>query len=93
MRKGQANTNQEYQIRPKQREKFKPGKAKEIMQEVLQSKLKNQTYNDVPNLTRTIADEIKFKLKELALPRYKYMVNVTIGQQKGQGVRIGTRCN
>lgn len=87
--------NQEYQIKPKQREKFRPGKAKEIISEILNQKLKNQVYTDaatVSTISRDIADTIKYKLKELSLPRYKFMVSVIIGQQKGQGVRVGSRC-
>ncbi|KAL3910331.1 MAG: hypothetical protein SGPRY_009096 [Prymnesium sp.] len=39
--------------------------------------------------TREIADEIKNKLKmELDLPRYKYVVQVLIGEQRGEGVRV-----
>jgi hypothetical protein len=26
------------------------------------------------------------------LPRYKYMVQVVIGEQRGEGVRMGCRC-
>ncbi|KAL4437724.1 hypothetical protein ABPG74_012399 [Tetrahymena malaccensis] len=95
MKRGQGGTtNQEYQIRPKQREKFRPGKAKEIISETLNLKLKNQVYTDaatVSTISRDIADTIKYKLKDLGLPRYKFMVSVIIGQQKGQGVRVGTR--
>ena len=29
---------------------------------------------------------------ELKLPRYKYLVQVTIGENKGAGVRCGARC-
>ncbi|EAR89953.1 dynein light chain tctex-type 1 protein (macronuclear) [Tetrahymena thermophila SB210] len=95
MKRGQGGTtNQEYQIRPKQREKFRPGKAKEIISETLNLKLKNQVYTDaatVSTISRDIADTIKYKLKDLGLPRYKFMVSVIIGQQKGQGVRVGSR--
>ena len=42
--------------------------------------------------TREIADEIKNKLKnDLELPRYKYMVQVVVGEQRGEGVRMGCR--
>jgi hypothetical protein len=45
-----------------------------------------------PHLTMHVsladADEIKNKLKsELELPRYKYVVQVLIGEQRGEGVR------
>merc|ERR1711892_1411926 len=43
--------------------------------------------------TKEIADEIKSRLKsELELPRYKFVVQVVIGEQRGEGVRMGCRC-
>lgn len=43
--------------------------------------------------TREIADEIKSKLKnDLELPRYKFVVQVVVGEQRGEGVRMGCRC-
>lgn len=32
------------------------------------------------------------RVAEWALPRYKIMVQVVVGEQKGEGVRMGTRC-
>jgi Tctex-1 family. len=89
-----APQNQEYQIKPKQREKFKPGKTKEIIRDILKEKLQTQVYHNeaVQQLTRDLAEEVKARLKEMNLPRYKYVVQVTIGEQKGQGVRVGCKC-
>ena len=43
--------------------------------------------------TREISDEIKNRLKtELELPRYKFVVQVVVGEQRGEGVRFGCRC-
>ncbi|CAB1120999.1 unnamed protein product [Ectocarpus sp. CCAP 1310/34] len=42
--------------------------------------------------TKRICDEIKNGLKEMNLPRYKYVVQVVIGEQRGEGVRMGSRC-
>ncbi len=91
----QASNTLEYQIKPKQKEKFKPGKAKEMIGEILSSTLKYQkSYNldSAQSLSKTIAESVKDKLKELNLPRYKYIVQVSIGEQKGQGVRVGCKC-
>ena len=33
-----------------------------------------------------------FARPELELPRYKYMVQVVVGENSGEGVRVGTRC-
>jgi hypothetical protein len=50
------------------------------------------TTPDLNFLSRDIADSVKYKLKELNKARYKYVVQVVLGQQKGQGVQAGTKC-
>ena len=40
---------------------------------------------------REISDDIKQRLKALDLPRYKWCVQVTVGEQKGAGVRMACR--
>jgi hypothetical protein len=42
--------------------------------------------------TKRLSDEINSKLQEMNLPRYKYMVQVVLGEMRGQGVRMGHRC-
>ena len=81
-------------IHPEYKNKFRPGPTKEIIRDVLQSKLDKATYSmeTTQLLTKQVADDIKDRLKELTLPRYKIVVQVSIGEQKGQGVRMGTRC-
>mmetsp|Transcript_106400 Transcript_106400/g.185050 ORF Transcript_106400/g.185050 Transcript_106400/m.185050 type:complete len:125 (-) Transcript_106400:192-566(-) len=83
-----------YIIHPEYKFKFRPGPAREIIKEVLQAKLEKAAYNmeTTQLLTRQVADEIKDRLKELLLPRYKIVVQVAIGEQRGQGVRMGSRC-
>ena len=101
--KDTATQDQLYQIKPKRKEKFKPGEFKKTIKEYLSEKFKTmeekykaliQTYQpeNIQNLSKDIAEDIKQKLKQLNLPRYKYIVQVTIGEQKGQGVRIGSKC-
>jgi len=51
------------------------------------------TADDFESLSKDIADKIKTKCKNtLNLPRYKLIVQVTIGQKKDQGVSITSRC-
>eukprot|EP00931_Biecheleriopsis_adriatica_P030693 TRINITY_DN1806_c0_g1_i2.p1 TRINITY_DN1806_c0_g1~~TRINITY_DN1806_c0_g1_i2.p1 ORF type:complete len:127 (+),score=26.85 TRINITY_DN1806_c0_g1_i2:77-457(+) len=92
-KKGEENS---YIIHPEYKNKFRPGPTREIMKEVLQSKLDKATYSmeTTQVLTKQLADDIKDRLKELLGPssRYKIIVQVSIGEQKGQGVRMGTRC-
>ncbi len=68
-------------------------KMKECIGEVLNEMLKDHTYkqDEVPELTKQIADRVKNRLKLLELPRYKYMVQVVVGEQRGEGVRMGCR--
>jgi hypothetical protein len=92
MKKAGGVTN-DYQIRPKQREKFKAAEAREVIRAVLKEKLENVGADaDMGALSRQIADRVKYQLKDMGTGRYKYVVQVAIGQQKGQGVQAGTRC-
>uniref|UniRef100_A0A6U6Z4C7 Dynein light chain n=1 Tax=Alexandrium andersonii TaxID=327968 RepID=A0A6U6Z4C7_9DINO len=83
-----------YIIHPEYKNKFRPGPAKEIIKEVLQSKLEKAQYSmeETQALTKQVADDIKDRLKELNWHRYKIVVQVAIGEQRGQGVRMGSRC-
>ncbi|KAG1688601.1 hypothetical protein DVH05_003527 [Phytophthora capsici] len=69
-------------------------KMKQIIGQVLLEKLDNATYQSdrAAALTREIADSVKMKLKECNFPRFKYVVQVVIGEQRGEGVRMGCRC-
>ena len=90
-RRGHENT---YSIAPKRSEKFPVGKVKAMIKEVLKEKLEDKTYqaDHTSSWTKDISDEVKNRLKELGLPRYKLMVQTLIGERRGQGVRMGSRC-
>mmetsp|Transcript_67033 Transcript_67033/g.155584 ORF Transcript_67033/g.155584 Transcript_67033/m.155584 type:complete len:128 (-) Transcript_67033:133-516(-) len=92
--KKKAADENSYIIHPEYKNKFRPGPAKEIIREVLQSKLAKATYNmdSTQALTKQVADDIKDRIKDLGWPRYKIVVQVAIGEQRGQGVRMGSRC-
>eukprot|EP00741_Cyanophora_paradoxa_P010440 tig00000037_g10095.t1 len=83
-----------YQVAPSYQNKLKPAVVKSHIHEVLVRKLHGQFYNaeNMSQWTREISDEIKNKLKEFELGRYKYVVQVVIGEQRGEGVRMACRC-
>ncbi|XP_015183553.1 PREDICTED: tctex1 domain-containing protein 2-like [Polistes dominula] len=83
-----------YRIRPHLYDKFKPLSAKEVIHNVLFDQLSTKTYNaqDAVQWTKNIADILKVKIKELQFKRYKYVVNVVLGEQHGAGIKMGTRC-
>ncbi|XP_067254596.1 dynein light chain Tctex-type protein 2B isoform X1 [Chanodichthys erythropterus] len=86
-----ANT---YLIRPNYKDKFKAGVAKECIREILREQLYGVQYNpeEVPTLSRSLADSIKNKLKDVGFDRYKLIVQVVVGEQRGEGVKMAARC-
>ncbi|KAJ3332900.1 DCN1-like protein 2 [Blyttiomyces sp. JEL0837] len=73
---------------------FRSTVVAKLIHAVLAEKLNNAVYSSdsCTAWTKEIADEIKTKLKDMSLPRYKYVVNVVIGEMRGEGVRMGCRC-
>jgi len=84
----------DFQTAPTYEQKFKASTVKALIGEVLEAKLGGQAFNPdtTSQWTKEIADEIKGRLKALELDRYKFVVQVTIGEQRGEGVKMGARC-
>ncbi|XP_061832394.1 dynein light chain Tctex-type protein 2B [Nerophis lumbriciformis] len=83
-----------YLIRPNYQHKFKPAVVKECIHEIVKGRLAEALYDqdEVSELTLTLADCVKDKVKKLGFERYKFVVQVTIGEQRGQGVKMSSRC-
>eukprot|EP00033_Pygsuia_biforma_P001457 GCRY01001646.1.p1 GENE.GCRY01001646.1~~GCRY01001646.1.p1 ORF type:complete len:123 (-),score=12.06 GCRY01001646.1:81-449(-) len=90
----EKDTQNSYIIRPAFNKKFRPHIVKELIRNVLFERLSGLTYHpeNTTQWTREIADDIKLKLKEFELDRYKFVVQVVIGEQRGEGVKMGSRC-
>ena len=83
-----------YRITPKDGEKFQTSKAKNILKDVVTSYIRNEKY-DPAMCKRTatlLCDTIQEKLKDLNYPRYKYVVQVLMGQEANQCLRSSSRC-
>ena len=85
-----------FRTEPDDAGKLYPSKAKIIAEEILREKLENKSADDVEfefeDLSKEIADEVKEKIKaSLDIPRYKVLVQATIGTMKDQGVKITSR--
>ncbi|XP_078060617.1 dynein light chain Tctex-type protein 2B isoform X1 [Mustelus asterias] len=74
--------------------RFKTAIVKAKINSVLKEELSNKLYNpeEVPLMTRNIAEAIKTQVKECAFERYKVVVQVVIGEQRGEGVKMAARC-
>ncbi|OAJ37998.1 hypothetical protein BDEG_21967 [Batrachochytrium dendrobatidis JEL423] len=77
-------TSQSYNIRPNYKQKFRPAVVSKEIHQILADRLTGVAYHPdtCSQWTREIADEIKNKLK----------VHVTMGEMRGEGVRMGARC-
>ncbi|XP_052774060.1 dynein light chain Tctex-type 5-B-like [Mya arenaria] len=81
-----------YQTEPKK--KFPSGKVKHIIRDVLDSYLAEERYEPelCRQMSKTISEVIKARVKEMMIPRFKVICLVHIGQLSSQGLRIGSRC-
>jgi len=92
-----------YHIKPQENQRFSTSKATTIANDILQTKLKGKVDeklveewsdfgDEFESLSKDIADKIKEECKSsMNIPRYKIIVQVTIGQMKDQGVKITSR--
>eukprot|EP00904_Undaria_pinnatifida_P013628 jgi/Undpi1/9396/HiC_scaffold_27.g11853.m1 len=83
-----------YITKPGENEKFYPSEVKAIAQKAVQAELQDKQYEgeEAKEWSLNIADTIREGVKTLNVPRYKIVVQVTIGEMKDQGVRVASRC-
>lgn len=82
-----------FALEPKFDKKFRVSRAKEVIGVALREKLTGVEYHadNTSTWAKEISDEIKMKLKEENWERYKFIVQVLIGEQRGAGVKMGCR--
>jgi tctex1 domain-containing protein 2 len=75
-------------------ERFYPSQARELALGVMNQELANQEYDedDAKEWANNISDKVRDAIAGLNLPRYKIVVQTSIGQCKDQGIRIASRC-
>ncbi|KAJ3320542.1 Tctex1 domain-containing protein 2 [Boothiomyces sp. JEL0866] len=84
-----------YVIRPNFKQKYKsltrfrPAVVTQVIHQILLDRLTNTVYNPetCSQSSREIADEIKNRLKDMEFDRYKFVVNVIMGEVRGEGVK------
>lgn len=74
--------------------RFRANEVIKAVKALLDERLKGKRYdsNESAQLSKELCTEIKEKVKEIGAPRHKLVVQVTIGEVQGQGVRIASRC-
>nr|XP_058921229.1 dynein light chain Tctex-type protein 2B isoform X1 [Kogia breviceps] len=92
--KNAGESENTYILRPIFQQRFRPSVVKDCIHAVLKEELANAEYSpeEMPQLTKRLSENIKDKLKEMGFDRYKMVVQVVIGEQRGEGVFMAARC-
>ncbi|XP_058151598.1 dynein light chain Tctex-type protein 2B isoform X3 [Dasypus novemcinctus] len=86
--KNAGESENTYTLRPVFQQRFRPSLVKDCIHAVLKEELASAVYSpeEMPQLTKRLSEHIKDKLKEMGFDRYKMVVQVVIGEQRGEGV-------
>ena len=87
-------TENTYQLHPEEGKKFQSFIVEGEMKRILRETLDSLDYKDSmgSSLTTELSNEIKKAIQGLGWPRYKFVVQVVLGQNKNQAVQVGSRC-
>jgi X breakpoint 2-interacting protein len=74
--------------------KFNPERARVIIEKVLHEKFDGHKYPPIthPEITKHLSAEIREKMKNLKVDRYKLVCVVTMGQKVDCSIMIASRC-
>ena len=83
-----------YRVRPSEGARFVPRPVELIIREVMERHLRSAVFDDAQCKVRALelCSEIKERVKALNLPRYKVVLQSVLGEVKGQGAYIASRC-
>ncbi|CAB3399631.1 unnamed protein product [Caenorhabditis bovis] len=87
------NDERNFVLRPTPEQKFRQAVVLPIIKETVHENLADQTFNSdtVEELSKTVAVSIRTKLVNLQYPRYKFVVQVYLSEQAGQGITTATQ--
>ncbi|CAH4035057.1 dynein light chain Tctex-type protein 2B-like [Pieris brassicae] len=83
-----------YEVRPSLGEKFQAQNVRDIIVSTMQEQLSGRQYrsDQAPRWAKLIANAVRQRVQELDMKRYKVIVQTTILELKGAGVKCGQRC-
>uniref|UniRef100_A0A8D9ACM0 Tctex1 domain-containing protein 2 n=1 Tax=Cacopsylla melanoneura TaxID=428564 RepID=A0A8D9ACM0_9HEMI len=89
-----GDTSPDFKIKPALNDKFQAGKAKEIIRGALEDEFKGKAYDgdQSKNIVKRLSREIKTKIEAITHQNYKIVVEVTLVEQRGAGIRSDVKC-
>lgn len=83
-----------YRLEPNDDEIFSCSKMKEAMDQILKDEIGKEVYDSITcnNMANTISSRIKDNAKLFPWKRYRFVVNVIIGQNSNASIKVGSRC-
>ena len=90
-----ANLKNQQMCEPKEFDKFYPSKAQELIKSTLEQNLRGYEFDvaslplKTDELTKTLRDAVRNWSSQT---RYKYVVQVVLGEIKQQGLKITSKC-
>ncbi|ESO86975.1 hypothetical protein LOTGIDRAFT_128207 [Lottia gigantea] len=82
-----------YRLEPKDTNKFQTEQVEGLLKDILESRFENMEYDATKcaALSKDLSKFIHTRVRCLGFPRYKYIIHVTIIQNKGQSLQISSR--
>lgn len=82
-----------YRLDPDPDRRFRPSRVEAVMRDTLSEFLTDVEYDNTlgQRMSKLLSDTIKTRVKEFKWTRYKVVVQVIIGENKTQDIRIGSR--
>eukprot|EP00887_Chlorella_sp_A99_P008050 scaffold12.g8050.t1 len=82
-----------YQLGPSEAARFQQQKVERLLHVLLAERLAGRAYDPVhgSQLAKQLADDVRERVKGLGFVRHKLVVQVTVGEKKGQAVTMVSR--
>jgi hypothetical protein len=83
-----------YRLKPYDEKKFSPSAVRAVCEEIVNATLQGKSWNGDEEAVWSVdmTEQIKAKVVAMDFARYKIVVQIVLGQNKNQGVRVASRC-
>lgn len=82
-----------YRTEPAPGERWEAASAQRVLEAALDAGLSNVCYSgtEAGKLAQALCEQIRIRMRELSLPRYKLVCSVVLGPRERQGVHVASR--